>query len=593
MIQRRIFLLSMASLPASIGFARADFSGADTFCDPVRSIRDQLAPLIGSAQKRFKCPAISLELVTGERVFWSEGFGFGDVARDLRATPRTVFRGGSLAKPLVATAVLQLAEAGEIDIDQPLARYVPELSIRSRFDSTSAPITVRSVLCHHAGLPTDLNKGMWTDEPFTGVASALGDEFAAFPPNLVFSYSNVGYSLLGHLIEKVSGIRFGDYMASRVLGPLGMTRSNFGSHPRVAANLASGYRAGKAMNLLPIRDLPAHGLNTTAADQGRYLRALLGGGVLDGNQLLSPATLEEMFAPQNRDNDLDMSIFSGMGWFLDEGSIPGCGRVLRHGGSTPGFSAEAVLLPEDGLGVVVLANADGSRNIVARLAEEILKRMLADAPTSATAGGEVFLASLERPPSERQPAEIAGDYATDLGLISIRPDEARLCICIYEISFNLIPTRNGWFGVAKQGAEPLSPALQPLVEMQLMAARIEGREVLVARSGGKEMVLGEKVAPPSLSPAWLGRLGRYEVVNADPGFPVLDLELRLREGYLCMRYRMPQLSQSIIEVPLRPISDTEAIIPGIGRTRGETVRMIDMDGGERIRYSGLIARKTD
>ncbi len=138
-------------------------------------------------------------LVRGGEVLCEEGFGLADVAKNQAATADTRYRAGSLAKPMTAIAVMQLAEKGMVDIDQPLVGYLPVFSIRSRFDTTAQPITVRSVLSHHAGLPTDLNKGMWTEQPFTAVASKLREEYACFPPNLVFSYSNVGYTLLGHL----------------------------------------------------------------------------------------------------------------------------------------------------------------------------------------------------------------------------------------------------------------------------------------------------------------------------------------------------------------------------------------------------------
>jgi CubicO group peptidase (beta-lactamase class C family) len=234
MIDRRHFLLSTVSLLAGIRVAPAADSlpaidGAQSGIvppDSIREIRDTLAPLIGAAQERYQCPGISLQLVTSERVLWSEGFGFADAEAKLRATPQTVYRAGSLAKPLTATAVMQLAEAGEVDIDQPLIGYLPELAIRSRFDAAGSPITVRSVLCHHSGLPTDLNKGMWSEDAFTGVAAALAEEYVAFPPDLVFAYSNIGYTLLGHMVEKVSGVPFADYLAANVLGPLGMERTS-------------------------------------------------------------------------------------------------------------------------------------------------------------------------------------------------------------------------------------------------------------------------------------------------------------------------------------------------------------------------------
>jgi len=552
------------------------------------SIRDDLAPLIRAAQERFKIPALSVVLVRGNAVLWAEGFGLADVAKKRPATPDTLYRAGSLAKPLTAIAVMQLAERGALDIDQPLATYLPAFSIRSRFDTTAEPITVRSVLSHHAGLPTDLTKGMWTEQPLTAVATKLREEYASFPPNLVFSYSNVGYTLLGHLVQQVSGIPYARYMEQRVLRPLGMTRSAFRSRNEATGDLAKGYRDGREMTLLPIRDLPAAGLQTSATDLGRFMQAMLTDKTEDGQVFLRLATLKEILEPQNKDVELDLEVMVGLGWFLEQDSIPGGGMVVRHGGTTLGFSAELILLPEKGLGVAVLANGDGSRDVTAQLAEEILARTLAVNPASLTV--ERFVSRLEKRGGDYRPAELAGNYATDFGLISIRPKDAKLCACIVEETFDLIPYPNGWFGVGQDAARSLSPSLRPLADLRFQTQRIGGREVVVAEKDGKKILLGEKVPATPVSEVWRQRVGHYQLLNPDPGFPLTEPQVKLRDGQLCMSYKLPLLSPNTIQVPLQPISDTEAIILGLGRMRGETLRAVVVNGEERLRYSGFEGR---
>jgi len=461
--------------------------------DGVAAIRDDLAPLIRAAQERFQIPAMSVVLVRGNEVLWAQGFGLADVAKQRAATPATVYRAGSLGKPLTAIGVMQLAEKGRIDIDAPLAGYLPAFSIRSRFDTTAEPITVRSVLCHHAGLPTDLNKGMWTEQPLTAVATQLREEYAAFPPNLVFSYSNIGYTLLGHLTQQVSGLPYARYMEQRVLRPLGMSDSAFGSRSEANGDLAKGYRDGRELALLPIRDLPAAGLQTSAADLGRFMQAMLSGKAADGRDFLRRATLKEILDPQNKDVALDLEVMVGLGWFLEQDSIPGGGVVVRHGGTTLGFSAELILLPEKGLGVAVLANGDGSRDVTAQLAEEILTRTLAVKPAPLAAEG--FLGKIEKRRIDYRPAEPEGNYATDFGLISIRPKDAKLCACIVEETFDLIPYPNGWFGVGQDATRTLSPSLRPLVELRFRTQRIDGREVVVAEKAASKFCLAKRCPP--------------------------------------------------------------------------------------------------
>lgn len=569
----------------------ADAAVSTVVSGEIRSVRDDLAPLIASAQKKYRVPGISLVLVKGDEILWTEGFGFADIALRVPATPDTVYRSGSLAKPFTAMAVMQLAEGGEVDIDQPLSGYLTEFSIRSRFDTAGEPITIRSILCHHSGLPTDLNKGMWTDEPYTKVAEQLREEYAAFPPNLVFSYSNVGYTLLGHLVEKLSHEPYADYMEERVFKPWGMKTSGMGPRPSMEGFVSKGYRGGQEQELLPIRDLPAHALYTSASDLGAFMSTVLSGDDSISARILSRESFEEMLEPQNKDVPLDFDIVNGLGWFLEDGTIPGGGRVVRHGGTTLAFSSELIMLPEKGVGVAVLANGDGSRSIVSRLAEEVLSRVLDRMPRPQSAG--LFLDRIERDMTRPEPAETAGNYATDFGLISIRPKDSKLCACIVEETFDLIPYPNGWFGIDENAVGSLPPSFRALGKMHFQTQEIDGHEVVIAKNGDKQVVLGEKIHPEPIPDAWLDRIGHYQVTNQDEGFPVTESQLKLNNGQLCMSYKMPVLSSKRIQVPVKPISDTEAIILGLGRTRGETLRAVEVEGEERIRYSGFVGRRVD
>ena len=122
--------------------------------------------------------------------------------------PRPRYRAGSLAKPITALLVLAQQAEGALDIDQPLSADLPGFRLKPRFDQAARPITPRQLLSHHAGLPSDLNKGLWSEQPFTTVRKQLRDEYAAFPPNLLFGYSNLGYSLLGDLVQTLTETPF-------------------------------------------------------------------------------------------------------------------------------------------------------------------------------------------------------------------------------------------------------------------------------------------------------------------------------------------------------------------------------------------------
>ena len=575
-------LLPFGFLSRDVGAEPVQQFGSSVVRDEIRPVRDALVAQIEAAQRSHSIPGLSLAVVRGGDVLWVEGFGHADRSRRTPATPDTVFSAGSLAKPFTALAVMQLAAAGRIDIDRPLRTYLPELAIRSRFGAASLP-TVRNALTHHAGFPTDLTKGMWSDAPLTSVTAALGEEYMAFPPNLVFSYSNVGYALLGHAVQRITGVPYAVHMDRAIFAPLGMAHTAMGLRPDLEARLAQGYRDNREVRRLPIRDVPALGLHTTAADLGQFLRAFLGGEP----KVIAERVWRTMLEPQNRNVALDLHITIGLGWFLETGTIPGGSLVARHGGTTLAHSSELILLPEQRLGVAVLANSRDSRTVVATLAEEILARLL----EARVAEPSRLTARISRKLHEARLADIEGSYATDFGLVVIDPQKHQLCACLMERVFDLFEYPDGWFGLSTSTASSLPDAMGPLAGARFRAEQIGGREVIVATTADQRIVLGEKVTASAIPTAWVERVGKYELLNPDDGFPLTEPQLQIRQGRLCMSYKLPLLSDQTIQVPLQPVSDTEAIILGLGRTRGETLRAVTANGEERLRYSGFIGRK--
>ena len=123
---------------------------------------------------------------------------------------------------------MQLSEQNRLNIDKSLKTYLPEFSIRTRFDDET-PITLRDLMTHHSGLPSDYQKGMWCKKPdsFTTVVNLIKDEYAAYPPGFILSYSSIGYDLLGHVVERVTGQDYGLYIQGALLQPLGMRHTGF------------------------------------------------------------------------------------------------------------------------------------------------------------------------------------------------------------------------------------------------------------------------------------------------------------------------------------------------------------------------------
>lgn len=549
-----------------------------------RLVREAVLPLLRREMASHQIPGLAIALVRGQHVLWAEGFGEARAGSGIAVDSDTVFQAGSLAKPLTALAVLQLAEAGAVDIDQPYVRYVPEFSLRSRFAHHDEPITPRQLMSHHAGLPTDLRKGMWSGAPFQSVLAGLHEEYAAYPPNTVFSYSNLGYSLLGLLVERISGRSFDDYMREEVFARMDMDHSGYTAPP---AALASGHAGGIPAEALSIRDRPAFALYTSAHDMAGFIKTLLGHGHSGRRAVLHEASLQRMWRAQNEDVPLDLDLRIGLGWFLERDTLPGAGRVVRHGGTTLHYSAELILLPDAELGVVVLSNAGGARPAATRIAEATLSAAL----------GQLTAQRQERSPMTRPVIDdllpglpAAGSYATSLGLMSIDPEKNRLCACMYQQQYDLFPLPGGWFGLRASGVPTEHPRLRLLTHLQLRFERVDNHDVLIARNGNQRQVLGQRLEG-RMPPAWHGYVGRYTLLNPDPDFPVEELELFEENGTLSLRYRMPKLSPQQIRLPLQAVSESEAVVVGLGRSRGDTVVLQQRDGIAHLRFSGYEAAR--
>jgi CubicO group peptidase (beta-lactamase class C family) len=540
--------------------------------------------------KKNNVTGLSIALVDDQRVVWTQGFGYADKANKVPATPETVYRVGSISKLFTASAVMQLAEEGKLDIDKTLQTYLPEFSVKTRFPD-AGPITPRSIMTHHSGLPSNLEKGMWSKnpEPFTNVVNHLRDEYVAYPPNFVFSYSNLGVTILGHAVEKVSGRDFVSYMDDAVLRPMNMAHSSFAPGPDLKPFLSKGYRDGEETEEASLRDVPAGALQSNVLDLSRFMQMIFAQGRSGAHQILKPGTLTEMLRSQNADVPLDFNFRTGLGWALSglgNIDIKNAGAVAHHNGATLLFRSQLIILPEHQLGVVVVANSFTSAGAVNKVATEALKLAL-----EAKVGiKQPEVKKLAESGSQLTPMDIQayeGTYATILGVAKVIKKSDYLQAEIMDRSLRLVPRSDGQLGLQYRlfGFIPIS--LGNFDNVGISRVSVVGHDILKARLGDQELLVGEKIKPMIISEAWLRRAGEYEIVNRGDDIVFIDkLHLSYDDGLLLMEFARPFFSNEVSRHALTPVSDDEAIICGLGGGMGETIRVIMVDGKEVLQYSG-------
>jgi CubicO group peptidase (beta-lactamase class C family) len=547
-----------------------------------------LAWLIAKEMADNDVTGLSIALVDDQRLVWASGFGYSDAENKVPATPKTPYRMSSIAKLLTASAAMQMAERGQMEIDRPLSRYLPKLSIKSRF-SGAEPITPRNIMSHHSGLPYNFLKGMVDKSPryFTTLVEDIKDEYVAYPPNFIWAYSNLGMTLLGAAIEQTSGQDYGRYIEQSFFQPLGMQDSYFASQPAI-----KGYRAGKLSEPLSVRDLPSGGLVSTVLDLGSFMKMVFADGRAGDRQILKPESLAEMFRPQNTRIPLDINLRVGLGWMLSGFEVENGGVVAGHWGSLLDFNCVLITLPEHKLGVVVASNSASARSVVDKVAAEALKLLL-EAKTGIAPPAKHKTVRAPGSLTSQSIDAYTGYFDTVVGLVKVSNRFGDLNADVMGRTFQLPPQSDGWFGVKYKFLGLIPISVSALDDIHLSMNRIAGRDVLVGRIGNETTVLGEKLRK-SPDQKWLmDYVGKYELMNPDSGPTPAHISLQNEDGMFIGECTFAEMPGFVLRVGINPVSDTEAVISGLGSGRGETIRMAQDGTGKRIFFSGFELRKMD
>jgi CubicO group peptidase (beta-lactamase class C family) len=303
---------------------------------------DPIDDRVRAEMDRSRVPGLALAVLRDGQVVKLQGYGFADVARKVEVTPDTIFKIGSVSKPIIATGIMLLVQDGKLSLDDPVSKYL---------DGTPESwrgITIRHFLTHTSGVVREgpaFNPGKV--QPDADVVTSSYPLPLRFPTGSKWEYCNVGYFSLAEIIRKVSGQPWADFLAARVFTPLGMT-STFPTstkHDRRALGYDGEGNASVAADWPAVR--PSGAFLSTAADLVKFERMLAGG------ELLTAATRQGMWTPVTLVDGTTHPY--GFGWELGE---RGDRKYIGHGGSLPGFRSTYARFPEDRLTVIVLANAD-------------------------------------------------------------------------------------------------------------------------------------------------------------------------------------------------------------------------------------------
>ena len=536
---------------------------------------------------------LSIALVDDKNIIWAQGFGYADKQANIKATPDTVYNVGSVSKVFTATAAMQLAEQGMLDIDQPLQKYLPEFSIKSRFGDTNK-ITPRNLMTHHSGLPCNWIQGMIERHPgpFTEVVTAVKDEYTAYPADYVFSYSNLGITLLGATVGKVAGTGYANYMDAHLLAPLGMTHSMFAT-----STSSKSYDKGKEIEVMPMRDLPATGLNSSVSDIAHFMQMVLAAGKYNGRQILKPESLVEMFKVQNADVLMDFDSKVGLGWMLNAVDVSHSGTAASHAGHTLNFHTLMAVLPEHKLGVVVMSNSTAAQSVVGKVAAETL-RLALEAKRGIAQPAMVMTKVKSDLPAEGDTHAYEGYFDTFIGLLKVSGKPGDLHTEFMGQKFELILHEDKEVGVLFKLFGFIPFRIDALDDVRISIHKINGRDVLALKNNGQSMLIGEKLTPVAIPEQMLDYVGDYEAVNKPDGPSFSSVQVLHEDGYLIGAFTLPQKKSGfgfypgfVFRVALKPVTANEVVMQGLGPGKDETIHLQKIGGEAHISVSGLEFRR--
>jgi CubicO group peptidase (beta-lactamase class C family)/D-alanyl-D-alanine dipeptidase len=514
-----------------------------------------LTPFIEREVHEKKLPALSIALVDDQEIVWAKGFGFANPQAKVPATANTVYRVGSVSKLFTDIAVMQLVERGQLDLDAPVTRYLP--NFQPTTNPFHKPITLRQLMTHRSGLVREPPVGHYFDDrnsSLEDMVRSLNRTTLIYEPESRIKYSNAAIGVVGYVLQQTQKEPFAKYLQERLLDPMGMKRSSFEPKPALTRDLAHALMwtyHGREFEA-PTFELgiaPAGCMYSTVTDLSRFMSILFAGGRGPNGQILKPETLVQMLTPQFDKPDAKEGF--GIGFHIME--LEGR-RKIGHNGAIYGFATELSALPADKLGVVVVASRDVANAVTTHIADVALRQMLAVRQQKSPP--KIEETSPLNPESARL---LAGRYKSgETRVIDMEERSGRLWALAQSGGFSQELRAQGDHlivdDIVAYGQQVVSEGNPALSSISALAP--EGRGVAKLRIGKNtyERIAVEKPAPPP--DRWLGLIGEY-------GWDHDILYILEKDG------KLYALIEWFFYYPLREISKDVFQFPDYGLYMGE------------------------
>jgi len=422
-------------------------------------IKEKIENRIAAMMAEARVPGLSLAVVKDNQIIYARGFGSRNLKENLPATPDTLYGIGSCTKSFTALAIMQLVERGKLDVQDPVSKHLPRFKLKGK---NGKQITIHHLLTHSSGIPN-----LGTAEILIRRMANLGEYFVplssiedfflhineaqeeiAAEPGERFYYSNEGYTLLGMIVERASGVSYENYVQENILKPLKMDRSTFDKEkfekdsdvmvPYIVEAKGGEIKAIPSAHPFEKFVYAPGGLLSSVAELAHYLIANMNGGIFENTRIIDATLLSQMHKPY---------IKTGFHWFFNEEAKYGYGwmitenffghKIVEHGGNTGSSSAELAFMPDQKIGVAVASNT-GAGGLIYLTPVVIMALMLGKDP-------EKDVPALK---AEKIMSMLAGEYASYKGIHKVSVIKKGGLLYLeskeksFEISAPLIPEKD-------------------------------------------------------------------------------------------------------------------------------------------------------
>ena len=345
----------------------------------------ELEPEIQRTLLAGNIPSVSIALISGDRVIWTNAYGYSNLWARTPATPSTVYLIGSTFKAMSTIALLQQMEQGKFKLDDRVNDYLTDFKIQG--EDPQHPITFRHLLTHTSGLPADFGPfPVWGDTVPPSLEDYLRKSLKVTKPPLTsVTYSNMAYTLVAYLVQKFSGVPYKQYIQEHIFTPLEMTSTAFEPRPDMEERLAIPYvvdeKTGSQVGTVRLKASvwPAGLVYGTVLNQANWLIANLNGGVFKDKRLISQSTLDQMFTRQYDQfkgtiENLWGNETAGFGltWWTQ---VRDGDRYIAHSGSVPGYTAFLLGNRDRKLGFAIMTNGNRAHLHLFKLADKAIDLM--------------------------------------------------------------------------------------------------------------------------------------------------------------------------------------------------------------------------